>query len=111
MAELSKKRRIERWDLVRHADIPRHLRHLLLILQHYQRDNDSVWCRRHALGDELGITDDVVSQSLKALEVLGVVSRVWTGRNGRPTREYAIQFCELRKRQRSLSESSDMKIH
>lgn len=96
----------ERWRLVRGADIPRHLRHLLLILQHYQRDNQSAWCSRAALSDELGVCEDVVSQSLKALAEIKVVSRVWTNRNGRPTREFAIQYSELKKQQRTLMESS-----
>jgi DNA-binding HxlR family transcriptional regulator len=96
----------DRWRLVRGADIPRNLRHLLLILQHYQRDNATAWCTRIALAQELDVCDAVVSQSMKALENLGVVSRVWTSRNARPSREYAIQYSELAKRQRSVRESS-----
>ena len=96
----------DRWRLVRGADIPRHLRHLLLILQHYQRDNATAWCTRIALAEELDVCDAVVSQSMKALENLSVVSRVWTSRNSRPSREYAIQYSELAKRQRSVRESS-----
>ena len=100
----------DRWRLVRGADIPRNLRHLLLILQHYQRDNATAWCTRIALAQELDVCDAVVSQSMKALEKLSVVSRVWTSRNGRPSREYAIQYSELAKRQRSVRESSGCNV-
>ncbi len=39
----------DRWRLVRGASIARNLRHLLLILMHYQGKNDTVWCRRESL--------------------------------------------------------------
>ena len=96
-----------RWRLVRGNSLPRHLRHLLLIVMHYQRANDSAWCKRESLADELGIARDVVSQQMKELESLGVLNRVWKSRNNRPSREYSIQFSELQKHQRTLRDSSD----
>ncbi|MCA9011288.1 MAG: hypothetical protein KDB01_16165 [Planctomycetaceae bacterium] len=97
----------DRWGLVRGADIPRNLRHLLLILQHYQGNNDSAWCKRSALADELGIKVDVVSQLIKALEAIGVVSRIWTHRDGRATREYQIQYATLQSQQRPPIKSEE----
>ncbi len=97
----------DRWRLVRGASIARNLRHLLLILMHYQGKNDTVWCRRELLADELDINVDVVSQKLKELDTLGIIDRVWRNRNGRPSRQYSIQFSELSIHQRTLSESSD----
>ena len=101
----------DRWRLVRGADIPRHLRHLLLVLMHYQGLNPSVWCRRGPIADELGISPDVVSRYFKELESLNVLTRAWKARNGRPSREYSINFTKLALCQRAnactLTESSD----
>ena len=97
----------DKWRLVRRADIARNLRHLLLVLMHYQNDNATVWCRRELLADELGIKRDVLTQKMKQLEDIGVVERVWRNRNGRPSREYTIRFSTLVNSQRTLSESSE----
>lgn len=100
----------QRWQLVRGADIPRNLRHLLLILAHYQGANATCWCRRESLAEELDVCEAVVSQNMKELERLNIVSRVWTSRNGRPTREYSIQFENLQRTQRSVRESSQCSV-
>lgn len=100
----------DRWNLVRRAAIPRHLRHLLLVLQHYLGKKDSVWCCRESLAEELDVCVAVISQNMKELESLNVISRVWTGRNGRPTREYSIQFSVLRRCQRSVRNSSGSSV-
>lgn len=97
----------ERWDLVRGNNLPSTLRHLLLVLQHYQGAKSSVWCRRELLADELGIQADSISHKMKKLEQIGVIRRQWVPRNGRPVREYSIDFNELANHQRTLSAESD----
>lgn len=99
----------DRWRLVRGADVPRHLRHLLVVMQFFQGLNDTLWCKRETMAEEIGITKDVVSQQMKELESLGVITRVWASRGGRTSREYAIQYATLRQIQRkpTLSESSE----
>lgn len=82
----------DRWTLVRGADIPRRLRHLLLVLMHYQRENQTAWCKREALADELGVHVDKITQKLKELETFNLIERTWTTRNNHPSREYAIRF-------------------
>ena len=99
----------DRWRLVRGANIPRSLRHILLVMMHYQGANSSIWCKRASIADELDVSVDVVSQKLKQLASIGVVTRVWTQRNGKPWRENAIQFDTLAtmQRQPTLSDSSE----
>jgi hypothetical protein len=110
MSETPKLTAAQRWALVRGADIPRHLRHLLLILQHYGGENGAIWCSRGALAEELGVCEAVVSQNMKKLESLGVIKRFWTGRNNQTTRECSIQFEMLKTCQRSVRNSSGCSV-
>lgn len=105
MAELS---RLQKWSLVRGADIPSSLRLTLYALHCTQGDNSTAWCKRETLADEVGVHVDQLTRKLQALERLKVVTRVWTQRNGRPSREYAIDYVVLSQMQRStLTNSSE----
>ncbi len=97
----------ERWRLVRGNNLPSRLRHLLLVLMHYQSSNSIAWCKRETLADELGIRVDSVSRQMRQLESLGIVRRKWESRGRQPIREYSIDFDQLAMNQRTLTDGSD----
>lgn len=97
----------DRWRLVRGTDLPPHLRFTLLVLMHCQGKNESTWCKRETLADEIGISVGTFSNQTKSLEDSKIIKRVWKRRKGKPSREYAIRFCELAKHQRPPSRESE----
>lgn len=99
---------VDRWQLVRGADIPPSLRLTLYALNCFQGNNKTAFCKRETLADEVGVHVDQLSRKLQALEKLGVIKSTWTKRNDRPSREHAIVFAQLRKMQRpTLTNSSE----
>lgn len=98
--------RNERWKLVRGSSIPSSLRLTLYVLNCFQGDNETVFSKRETIADEVGCDKGTLSHKMKALEELGVIKRVWKHRNHRASREYAIQYEQLRFMQRSTLTNS-----
>ncbi len=98
----------ERWELVRGSNIQPSLRLTLYCLHCFQGTNETAFCDRETLADEVGVNVDQLTRKFQALESLGVIQRVWTKRNGRPSREFIIDYEVLKSCQRStLTNSSE----
>lgn len=98
----------ERWQLVRGSSIPAKLRLTLYALHCFQGNHPTAFCDRQTLADEVGVCVDELTHKLKALEDLGVITRIWTSRNRRSSRQFKIEYEVLENHQRStLRKSSD----